>query len=214
MSENFDEVLFPTDIALGSLTGPRRKTEIVNLASGYEQRNTRWKHSRRMYNAGYGMKHIADLYRVVEFFEERRGRLQGFRFRDPLDHKSSSPDLLVSHFDQTIGTGDGVQSKFPLCKSYGTGASPYLRRIHKPVASTVVISVDAVIQNADVHYQVDPVIGEITFLPGSIPELGNQITAGFVFDVPVRFDTDEISVNLEAFESGQIPSIPLIEILL
>lgn len=86
----FHEVLFPLDIALNSTGGPQRRTDVVTLGSGAEERNTRWAHSRRRYDAGYGVKTFEALSQVVAFFEERRGRLHGFRWRDRLDHSSAA----------------------------------------------------------------------------------------------------------------------------
>ncbi|HWP16021.1 MAG TPA: DUF2460 domain-containing protein, partial [Xanthobacteraceae bacterium] len=108
----FHEILFPLDIALKSAGGPERKTEIVALGSGREERNARWAHSRRRYDAGYGVKTLDALSQVVTFFEERRGQLYGFRWRDRLDHSSAAPGASVTPLDQAIGTGDGVQTEF------------------------------------------------------------------------------------------------------
>ena len=104
---SFHEVLFPLDIALRSAGGPQRRTDVVALGSGAEERNARWAHSRRRYDAGYGVKTYEALSQVVAFFEERRGRLYGFRWRDRLDHSSAAPDAGVAPSDQIIGIGDG-----------------------------------------------------------------------------------------------------------
>ncbi len=117
----FHDILFPLDIALKSAGGPERRTDIVTLGSGREQRNARWADSRRRYDAGYGVKTLSALQAVVAFFEERRGQLHGFRWRDRLDHASSAPGVAVSPFDQPIGTGDGTTSTFQLAKTYGAG---------------------------------------------------------------------------------------------
>ncbi|PCI04342.1 MAG: glycoside hydrolase family 24 [Hyphomicrobiales bacterium] len=210
----FHEVRFPTDIARGAIGGPLRNTQIVALASGHEQRNTRWAHSRRKYNVGYGMKTLDDLYQVISFFEQRRGKLYGFRFRDAFDFKSCSPGDTISAQDQDIGTGDGTATSFALRKTYGTGISAYVRIIGKPVAGTVEIEVGGAPQVLDTDFTLDPTSGAIEFLPGSIPPDGETISAGFEFDVAVRFDVDEITVNLRAFQAGDIPSIPLVEVLL
>ena len=211
-ANSFHEVRFPVDLALGSTGGPERRTEIITLGSGKEQRNTRWAHSRRRFNAGYGVKTIGDLQAVIEFFEERRGRLYGFRFRDPMDWSSSSTHNQVSSTDQQIGIGDGSTSSFQLVKHYGSDESKYTRTIAKPVDGTVRISIDRDLVPAT-SYTVDIKTGEILFLPGSIPEANQEVHAGFEYDVPVRFDTDEFSVNLSHFEAGDIPSIPLVELL-
>ena len=138
---SFHEVLFPLDIALKSAGGPQRRTEVVTLGSGAEERNARWAHSRRRYDAGYGVKTFEALSQVVSFFEERRGRLYGFRWRDRLDHSSAAPGVPVAPTDQTIGIGDGVTAAFQLGKIYGALYSPYRRPIAKPVPRSVRVAV-------------------------------------------------------------------------
>lgn len=212
MTAAFHEVLFPLDIALGSAGGPERRTEIVTLGSGREERNARWAHSRRRYDAGYGVKTLEALAQVVAFFEERRGRLYGFRWRDRLDHSSAAPGLAPAPFDQPIGMGDGATASFPLVKTYGGAHAPYVRPIAKPVAGSVRVAVDGVEQAEGTAFTCDATTGTVTFLPGHVPESGAAITAGFLFDVPVRFDTDYLEVDFSAFAAGQIPRIPLVEI--
>src|SRR3954449_1775730 len=138
---SFHEILFPLDIALKSAGGPERKTEIVALGSGREERNARWAHSRRRYDAGYGVKTLDALSQVVAFFEERRGRLYGFRWRDRLDHSSAAPGAAVSHEDQVIGAGDRTNATFQLAKTYGGAYAPYARPIVKLVSGTVRVAV-------------------------------------------------------------------------
>jgi uncharacterized protein (TIGR02217 family) len=209
---SFHEILFPLDIALKSAGGPERRTDVVVLGSGREERNARWAHSRRRYDAGYGVKTFDALSLAVAFFEERRGRLYGFRWRDRLDHSSAMPDLGISPADQAIGTGDGVTATFQLAKTYGGAFSPYQRPIVKPVAGSVQVAVDGVAQTVGTGYAVDATTGVVTFPAGHIPPTGAAVTAGFLFDVPVRFDTDYLEVDLSAFAAGAIPKIPLIEI--
>jgi uncharacterized protein (TIGR02217 family) len=208
----FHEILFPLDIALKSAGGPERRTEIVTLGSGREERNARWTHSRRRYDAGYGVKTLAALSEVVAFFEERRGRLHGFRWRDRLDHSSAAPSVAVSPTDQVIGTGDGTTATFQLSKTYGGIYAPYARPIVKPDPGSVRVAIDALGQDEGTGFTCDAATGIVTFLPGHIPAPGHAVTAGFVFDVPVRFDTDYLEVDLSAFEAGVIPKIPLVEI--
>ena len=210
--QSFHEVQFPTNIALGSSGGPERRTEIVTLGSGHEQRNARWQNSRRRYDAGYGVKNLDDLYAIIAFFEERRGALFGFRFKDPLDWKSCPPMQVPASNDQIIGTGDGSTALYQLVKTFGSGASSYARPIIKPVSGSLTIAVDGSAQFETTDYTIDHATGEITFQPGSIPTTGTSISAGYLFDVPVRFATDELRINLAAFEAGNIPSIPLVEI--
>jgi len=208
----FHEVLFPLDIALKSAGGPQRRTDVVVLGSGAEQRNARWAHSRRRYDAGYGVKTLEALAQVVAFFEERRGRLHGFRWRDRLDHSSAAPETPVAATDQVIGSGDGVTDTLALAKTYGALYSPYQRPIVKPVAGSVRVAMDGNEAAEGIDFTVDFTSGLVTFLPGHVPTSGQSVTAGFLFDVPVRFDTDYLEVDLSAFAAGAIPQIPLVEI--
>lgn len=207
----FDNIRFPTSISRGSHGGPERRTDVVMTASGREERNARWASSRRRYNAGFGVKSLADIQQVIAFFEERRGRLYAFRWKDHVDFKSAAATASVAANDQVIGTGDGTTASFQLVKKYGSGLRNYFRTITAPVGGTVVVTVAGV---ASPFFAVDPQTGIITFTVGHIPTLGQVITAGFEFDVPVRFDADALTINLTHFEAGEIPDIPLIEVRL
>lgn len=207
----FHETRFPVAISFGASGGPARRTQIVTLASGHEERNTPWAHSRRRYEAGYGVKSLADLETVIAFFEARRGSLHGFRWRDPIDHKSCAAGQAPGASDQIIGTGDASQTIFQLMKTYSSGGQSYHRDIHKPVAGSVRVSVDGVELSDGIDFTVDATRGTLTL--ASAPGLNAVITAGYEFDTPVRFDTDELRVNLTNFQAGSAPNIPVIEIL-
>lgn len=209
----FHEIRFPLDVSLKGSGGPQRRTEIVALASGREERNARWANSRRHYDAGYGVRTLDALHAVIAFFEERRGRLYGFRWRDRADWKSCEPSRTPVPTDQPIGTGTGTRAGFQLVKRYGALHAPWDRIIAKPVAGAVRVAVAGVEKTAGTDFAVDPATGLVTFSVGRIPAAGAAVSAGFAFDVPVRFDTDDLVVDLEAFAAGQIPHIPLIEIM-
>jgi uncharacterized protein (TIGR02217 family) len=208
----FHEILFPLDIALRSAGGPQRRTDVVTLGSGAEERNARWAHSRRRYDAGYGIKTFDALSQVLAFFEERRGRLYGFRWRDRLDHSSTAPGAAVTPIDQILGTGDGTEKAFQFCKTYGAVYLPYQRPIAKPVPRSVRVAVAETEMQEGTHFSVDATTGVITFLPGHIPASGAAVSAGFLFDVPVRFDIDYLEMDLSAFAAAAIPKIPVVEI--
>jgi len=210
---SFHETRFPTAISRGAHGGPERRTDVVVLGSGYEERNSRWADSRRSYNAGYGVRSLDDLHAVIAFFEERRGRLYGFRWKDHADWKSCAPGAETSALDQPIGTGDGSRATFQLVKRYGSLYAPWQREIRKPVNGAVKLAVAGVVQAAS-SFVVDAATGLVTFAPGNIPPAGAGVTAGFEFDVPVRFDTDKLEINLQGFAHGAIPSIPVVEIRL
>ena len=204
----FHEVRFPDNISRGARGGPERRTQIVELASGDEERNASWANSRRRYDVAYGIRRADDLAAVVAFFEARNGRLHGFRFKDWGDHKSCLPSGTTAPIDQAIGTGDGATTTFQLVKRYASGSQTWARTITKLVAGTVRVALDGAEQIGG--WSVDMTTGVVTF--DSTPAEGVSVTAGFAFDVPVRFDTDALDVTLDLERLGSITSIPLLEI--
>ena len=204
----FHEIRFPDNISRGARGGPERRTQIVELASGDEERNASWANSRRRYDAAYGVRRADDLAAVVAFFEARNGRLYGFRWKDWGDYKSCLPSGTPSATDQVIGTGDSTTTAFQLAKSYSSGAQTWIRTITKPMVEAVKVAVDGIEQAS--NWSVDTTTGQIIF--ATAPANSVTITAGFEFDVPVRFDTDMLDVTLDIERLGSITSIPLIEV--
>ena len=208
----FHEIRFPASLSFGSAGGPERRTEIVTLANGFEERNTPWEHSRRRYDAGVGLRSLNDVEALIAFFEARTGQLHAFRWKDWSDYKSCPPLSTPAPDDQLIGIGDGVTTVFQLQKTYISGLQNYVRPIRKPVAGTVVIAVAGDQKVESVEFSINLATGEITFvLP---PDLGTRVTAGFEFDVPVRFDTDTIQTSVASFQAGEVPNVPVVEIRL
>lgn len=204
----FHEVRFPDDISKGSSGGPERVTDIVELVSGFEERNASMANSKRTYDAGMGLRNVNDLHDVIEFWEARFGQLYGFRWKDWADYKSCKTKNIPAFGDQAIGTGNGTQTQFQLVKNYVSGAYGYARTIRKPVAGTVLIGKAGVNQSSG--WTVDTTTGLVTFTVA--PTAGQAITAGFEFDVPVRFDANKLTISIDAFNHGSIPSIAIKEI--
>ncbi|KAF0176784.1 MAG: DUF2460 domain-containing protein [Hyphomonadaceae bacterium] len=205
---SFHEGLPPLATAIGSRGGPERRTEVVTLGSGREERNTPWAHGRRRYDIGGALATLDDLQALQTFFEARRGRLQAFRFRDFADWKSCPPLQDVVPTDQPLGTGDGAATTFQLVKVYGEAEDAYVRPIRKPVAGAVRVAVNGLETGA---ISVSHSDGLVTF--ASTPPEGAVLTAGFHFDTPVRFDTDRLDVTLEAIGAGRAAAVPLVEVL-
>lgn len=204
----FHETRFPANLSFGSVGGPERRTDIVELANGFEERNTPWSQSRRRYDAGVGLRSLDDVAAMVAFFEDREGQLHGFRWKDWSDFKSCVPSKTPSAEDQLIAHGDGVSVTFQLIKHYGGQK----RVITKPVRGSVQIAVDAVPQQESIDWSVDLALGLVTL--ARAPLEGARITAGFEFDVPVRFDTDAIRSSVSSFQAGEVPSVPVVEVRL
>lgn len=208
----FHDVRFPASLSFGALGGPERRTEIVTLANGFEERNTPWAHARRRYDAGLGLRSLDDVETLIAFFEARQGQLIGFRWKDWSDYLSCKPSSAVEASDQFLGLGDETTTVFQLTKSYRSGDAVYRRPISKPVPGSVRVAVGGDLMQQGVDYAVDENSGEVVF--DSPPDEGAEVRAGFEFDVPVRFDTDAIMTSVSSFQAGEVPNVPVIEVRL
>ena len=206
----FAEVRFPASLSFGSVGGPERRTEVVTLANGYEERNAPWAHSRRRYDAGLGLRSLDDVEALIAFFEARQGQLIGFRWKDWGDYKSSLPSAEVTSFDQIIAAGDDSTLTFQLRKTYASGGVEYYRPIAKPVAGTVRMGLSGDALQEGTEYAVNTATGVVTL--AFPPPLGSIVTAGFEFDTPVRFDIDRIQTSVSSFKAGQVLTVPIIEV--
>jgi len=208
----FHEIRFPANLSFGSVGGPERRTEIVTLVNGFEERNTPWAESRRRYDAGLGLRSLDDVETLIAFFEARRGQLHGFRWKDWSDFKSGRASKPVEETDQILGVGDGQRREFGLVKTYRSGDQSYVRPIRKPVAGSVMVALEGDRKVETVDYSVDTVLGLVRFV--APPDTDVVVTAGFEFDVPVRFDTDRIQTSVASFRAGDVPSVPVVEVRL
>ena len=200
----FADVDFPIAIGAEASAAPSFSTNVVTSASGHEQRNANWQQARLRFDAGPGVRGEGELGALLAFFRARRGPAVAFRFRDPFDHSSNGMTQAATPLDQVIGAGDGVETRFPLVKTYGEGEH---RRITRPVAGTVRIALDGEEQLSG--WTVEP-LGIVQF--DHAPEAGSEVRAGFSFDTPVRFSEDRLDINRASFLAGEAPSVPLIEI--
>lgn len=201
----FHEVRLPARLAFGSTGGVERRTEVVTLGSGHERRSSPWAMGRRRYLIGANLRSLADMAELTAFFEARRGRLYGFRFRDFADFASCAPGGTQAATDQRIGAGDGTRRTFALTKTYGGVSRP----ITKPVAGSVSVAVGGAVLGGGA-FSVEAATGVVTLT--SAPASGAVVTAGFLFDTPVRFDADRLEVTLESFDAGRMAAVPLIEV--
>lgn len=198
---SFHEVRLPEYIEKGATGGPGFNTTISEMSSGYEKRNMNWSQARASYDIAYGVKNQSDIRTVLAFFYARRGRAHGFRFKDWTDFFT---------FASPIGTGNGVLDTYQLTITYGD----YVRIIKKPVAGTVKIYLDGIF--TPLGWSADTTTGIVTF-DDPVSDT-TVITADFQFDVPVRFDTDNLQLSLEFVSPsedqvyGTVPSINLMEI--
>ncbi len=189
----FDDVLFPLALGREAEVAPEFSTAILTSAGGREARNAAWAEARTSYDVGPGLRSEADIAVLLAFFRARMGPARGFRLRDPFDFDAVG---------EVVGVGDGVLRRFALVKSYGAME----RRITRPVVGSVSVAVGGVGTSA---FSVEA--GGWVVLDGA-PALGVVVTAGFAFDVPVRFAEDRLSVARATFLAGVAASVPLVEV--
>jgi uncharacterized protein (TIGR02217 family) len=202
----FDDINFPLAIGQQATVTTEFSTNIVTTLSGHERRNSDWADARASYDVSPGIRSEAELGILFDFFRARRGPAIGFRFHDPFDHSSNGMTGTPQTGDQTIGIGNGLRTEFQLIKSYGQTATAQSRKITRPVAGSVLVSVNGVAASNWTLVEG----GKIQF--ATSPPAGAQIKAGYYFDVPVRFASDRIEANRFSFEAGEMPSVPLIQI--
>jgi len=202
----FDDVPYPLALGRDASVAPEFSTTVAVTASGFERRNALWSDARLRFDVGPGVRSEAEMGALIAFFRARRGPARGFRLRDPTDFSSHGMTGTPTVLDQVLGEGDGQRSAFALIKAYGSGEEPQLRRITRPVAASIVVSVDGV---ASAAWTLEP--GGILSFADPVPA-GKVVRAGFLFDVPVRFAEDRLDVSGAAFAAGEAPSVPLVEI--
>ena len=198
----FDDVAYPLTLGRDAAACPEFSTSVAVTASGHEYRNALWSDARMRYDVGPGIRSEAELGTLIAFFRARYGPARGFRLRDPFDFSSAAMTGTPSASDQRIGTGDGMASWFRLVKNYGEQH----RRITRPQPGSIRIAAGGV-ETAAWRYEAG---GWIVF--DSAPAAGAPITAGYLFDVPVRFAEDRLDVSGVSFAAGEAPSVALIEI--
>jgi len=198
----FDDVLFPIALGRAAEVAPEFSTAIIVSAGGREARNASWSGARTSYDVGPGIRSESDIAALLDFFRARLGPARAFRLRDPFDSSSAMGDGDPGPLDQPIGVGDGVAVRFALVKHHGEQQ----RRITRPVIGSLRVALDGVETNRFVAVDGGWVVLDVA------PAAGVPVTAGFRFDVPVRFADDKLSVNRSTFLAGEAASVPLIEV--
>lgn len=202
------------------ISAPRFKTTIQVSSGGNERRNQEWEHPLHTYilPEAVARDHSA-IVGLRKHWLITKGPLHTFPWRDPLDkasidHLPNLPDdeleSDISMTDQFIGFGDGFTDSFQLIRTYNVGAEIYNRTVHLPVLDTVVVADNGVLVS-DSNYTVSRPGGVITF--DTPPLDGHTITAGFLFDVEVRFESDDAFEGvLRTWQAAGFADITLVEV--
>lgn len=182
-------------------SSPRFSTTIAASWSGSEVRNRNWMHPLRRFKLPEAVREHAQYEAIQDHWLVMGGPERAFPFTDPLDFASVPLDLPnvvpdISAEDQLLGEGDGVTRGFQLQKTYERAGATYTRPIYLPQAGSVLVALDG-LDPADVPpanggpytWEVSRPGGVVTFTPA--PAAGLTVTAGFLFDVAVRFEADD-----------------------
>lgn len=186
----FIETQFPTGISYGATGGAGFQTDVITVNSGFEQRNAAWADARCVYDVSHGVKTQTQLDTLIAFFRVMKGRSNGFRFKDWTDF--------------AVTTGQGIfvsinSTHFQMYRRYTTSGTNHDRKITKPVSGTVQVT-------GGTGVSVDYTTGIVTVSSGTPTAWTGE------FDVPCRFDTDQMKVSIEhynAFTWGQIPVVEI-----
>lgn len=220
----FHDVRLPDDVERGAVGGPRFKTTVLTLESGFEKRNIDWAQARGQWDVGYGIMakedeaaQFATLDIIRNFFYARQGRAHSFRFKDWTDFDigdKNNPTVT----NQQIGLGDDVTVAFQIFKQYSSGGITYDRPLTKIVSGTQTILLDNVVQTDPGDYTIDLNTGIVTFVVapastgGGGPGSEEIVQVVCEFDSHVRFNIDQLQTNLEIFTAGSIPQIEIVEL--
>jgi len=217
----FHELSFPVNPTVGSDGGPGFDTAVMVMDSGQERRIQRRTQAQHWFNAAFHIRSLADISLIRDHYLRVSGVSDGFRYSDSGDMDSTtlgrtwgddSPPA-ITNIDQVLTpSGDGSLTTFQLIKTYGSGTATYVRTIKKPVAGTTVVAIDGVNQASG--WTIDTTTGVITF--SVAPAIGEVVSAGYQFDVPVRFgeQVDQVlRTVIESFGHGSVPAIPMIELM-
>jgi uncharacterized protein (TIGR02217 family) len=197
MTDRFiDEYAPPEMPGFPCMSSPRWSTAITQVDSGAEQANQRWQHPLYRFTLPQAVRDHEVFEAVRAQWLAMRGPAHTWPFRDPLDFASAplaAPNLVpsITALDQVLGTGDGARTKFQLVKEYARGSQTYTRTIHLPVVSSVLVSVGGtpVGVTSPPAFVVSRPDGEIEF--ATPPSPGQVVRAGFLYDVEVRFESDD-----------------------
>ena len=194
----FHEVRFPIDISYGATGGPGFSTGVVTSMSGGEQRAQHWAQSRIKYDVSHGVKTKEQLDKLIAFFRARKGKAYGFRFKDWADFTAL----------QQVCVQQTNPLKYQLAKTYTDDAGyADVRFIKKPVIGSVKIYVNNALVTEG--FNIDYTTGIIEF---TSEQKDAVVTSDFEFDVPMRFDSDDMPISLENYEVYSWGNINVIEI--
>lgn len=219
----FHEALFPETISLGMQSGPEWRVDVVDLASGAEERNLAWSAPRRRFSAAFNVRELAETREIMAFLIARDGPAAPFRFRDWSDDSTAlDPVAGPTPFDDVLRDleTEGWVDHVPIYRTYANSGRVHRRRITKPRWCVECTRPDGSTEYRNLRIALDGVELTSGWKPditrGIIcfdrPLSGKCLTWGGYYDVPVRLLSQSVSTTMAHPNSGGIDGITLIEV--
>lgn len=218
------------NVERGALGGGRFNTSVLPQDSGFEKRNINWSVPIAEFDIGFGLlikfqldptDIQLDLDELINFFYIVQGRASSWRFKDWSDFEIGIENGRTGGISrQFLGLGDDVKTDFRIFKRYNFGGKTFDRLgLTKLVDNAKVeLTLDGVLQTNPGDYTLDADRGLFKFVTapastgGTGPGGEELIEFRCEFDLHMRLDTDDLKVNLEMFNAGSWPNIPIIEL--
>lgn len=186
-------------VAYGFSFGPEFRTTVTELRSGSEARNAEWARFRWRGVAPYQNINPDDYHALLGAFLRAKGMANTFRFKNWMEGAVEG---------QPLGNAPSGTTAVQLVRTYDPfGGSSYQRTVTKPVAGTVTVYQNGVAKAGSV----DTSTG--LFTPSTSWSAGQPLTADFEYDIPMRFDSDNLPFNYENFRalSGEAAIVEVLE---
>ncbi len=210
LNDTLHHVRLAETLALSVRRAQQFTTEIVTAASGFEIRNARRAMARRHYILESGPIALSEGQKLSAFFNTRRGRQFGFLLRDWMDEHSGN-DAAINNDAPLLPIADAVNS-FALIKTYASETGDIQRRIFKPRRDGFKLSAHGRALQIDKDFTLDTVRGRVTMTENNYHAA--DLSAGFYFDTPVRFDSDRLEIERLEGDMVRIRAVPIIELML
>ena len=187
------------------------RTTVVRASSGKTYRNSLWEYPLHAFSLPLNNRAQSELEQIEEYFHAAAGAGHTFDFLDRSEDRTCSLSDDPADDDVILGTAAASQTDFQLIKTYASGGRTQVRKITRPIASSVLIAKDGAPQTVTTHYTIEAG-GIIRFNSGLSG--GEVITAGFRFYVPVAFASDDVDITIHNYSGGFIgdSAIQLLEV--
>lgn len=175
---------------------------ILTNFTGNEVINQNRSQLRRVFNAAFGVRSLADLRILSTFFHAMGGPLNGFLVKDWTDFQATTGLTTLATGITVQGRSTAATGGYQLEKWYTVGARIHKRKITRPKSGTVTLSTG----------------GTIDYTTGIVSGAGSAPDWTGDFFVPCRFAQKNLPADLLMYRADgsgntEVPDVPMIELL-